>query len=173
MSSATEEIRPLIERAKDWAEHLGCRVRLWISDQQEAFVKTIATAFPGVPHRYCGNHFLRDVAKPMLELDRQAKVQMRRKIRGLRSIEREVWKERTESRTRSKRDVQPSSTPSEERDVVLDYCAAVRGILNDSQGGPLRPPGVRMSAALGDVRRSLPKNPRLKKGATTNRDSND
>jgi hypothetical protein len=81
LSSATEEIRPLIERANDWAERLGGRVRLWISDQQEAFVKTIATAFPGVPHRDCGNHFLRDVAKPMLELDSQAKVQMRRKMR--------------------------------------------------------------------------------------------
>ena len=26
--------------------------------------------------------------------------------------------------------------------VVLDYCTAVRGILNDDQGGPLHPPGV-------------------------------
>lgn len=26
-------------------------------------------------------------------------------------------------------------------EVVLGYCAAVRGILNDSQGGPLHPPG--------------------------------
>ena len=29
--------------------------------------------------------------------------------------------------------------------VVLDYCAAVRGILNDDQGGPLDPPGLRMA----------------------------
>src|SRR5438132_8028402 len=29
--------------------------------------------------------------------------------------------------------------------VVLDYCAAVRGILNDDQGGPLHPPGLRMA----------------------------
>jgi hypothetical protein len=26
-------------------------------------------------------------------------------------------------------------------EVVLGYCAAVRGMLNDSQGGPLHPPG--------------------------------
>ena len=31
--------------------------------------------------------------------------------------------------------------------VVLDYCAAVRGILNDDQGGPLHPPGLRMAEA--------------------------
>lgn len=173
LSNTTEEIRPLIEQANDWAKHLGCRVRLWISDKQEAFVKSIANVCPGVPHRYCSNHFLRDVAKPMLELDSHAKVQMRRKIRGLRAIEREVLKERKSSRTQSERAPELSSIRPEVRDVVLDYCAAVRGILNDSQGGPLHPPGVRMSEALGAVRRSLQKNLRLKKGGEAKRDSND
>lgn len=28
--------------------------------------------------------------------------------------------------------------------VVLDYCAAVRGILGDDQAGPLNPLGLRM-----------------------------
>ena len=49
-------------------------------------------------------------------------------------------------------------------EVVLGYCAAVRGILNDSQGGPLHPPGVRMSEALQDVRDSLERNLQAKKG---------
>lgn len=176
LSSTTAEIRPLIEQAKDWADRLGCRVRLWISDKQEAFVKSIASVCPRVPHRYCENHFLRDVAKPMLELDSHAKVQMRRKIRGLRAIERDVLAERKELQARSKREPQPLAawplTAGEEPDIVLDYCVAVRGILNDSQGGPLCPPGLRMSAALGAVRRSLQKNLRLKKGATPKRDSN-
>jgi hypothetical protein len=58
-------------------------------------------------------------------------------------------------------------------EVVLDYCAAVRGIINDSQGGPLRPPGLRMSEALGEVRRSLQRSLRLKKGGTRKHCSND
>ena len=33
---------------------------------------------------FCANHFLRDTAKPVLEADSRAKVQMRRKVRGLR-----------------------------------------------------------------------------------------
>lgn len=172
LSSATEEIRPPLEQANDWAKRLGCRVHLWISDKQGAFVKSIASVCPGVPHRYCGNHFLRGVAKPMSELDSQAKVQMRRKIRGLRSIGREVLKGRKGSPSHAGRAPEPSATPPEERDIALDYCAAARGILNDSQGGPLRPPGVRMSEALGEVRRSLQKNLRLKKGGATTRNSN-
>ena len=48
--------------------------------------------------------------------------------------------------------------------VVLDYCAAVRGILNDNQGGPLQPPGERMAEALTEVRQSLQRNLEAKKG---------
>ena len=176
LSSATSEIRPLIVQAKEWAERLGCRIRLWMSDKQDAFVKTIASVCPGVPHRCCSNHFLRDLAKPMLELDSHAKVQMRRKIRGLRAIEREVLKERAAAGAGQdqdqKRAATQAKTAAKEMDVVLDYCAAVRGIVNDSQGGPLRPPGLRMSEALGEVRKSLGRNLRLKKGAGQKRSWN-
>ena len=48
--------------------------------------------------------------------------------------------------------------------VVLDYCTAVRGILNDGQGGPLQPPGLRMAAALGEVHESIQRNLATKKG---------
>src|SRR5262249_21819075 len=47
--------------------------------------------------------------------------------------------------------------------VVLDYCAAVRGILNDDQGGPLHPPGLRMAEALAEVQESLQRNVALNK----------
>lgn len=177
LSSATTEIRPLIVQAKEWTERLGCRIRLWMSDKQDAFVKAIASVCPGVPHRYCGNHFLRDLAKPVLEMDSHAKVQMRSKIRGLRAIEHEVLKESAAAQAgrngRGKRSATTATMPRNGMDVVLDYCAAVRGILNDSQGGPLRPPGLRMSEALGEVRRSLRRNLRRKKGGTRKRCSND
>ena len=48
-------------------------------------------------------------------------------------------------------------------EIVLDYCSAVRGILNDDQGGPLYPPGLRMADALGEIRQSLQRNLDLKK----------
>jgi hypothetical protein len=48
--------------------------------------------------------------------------------------------------------------------VVLDYCAAVRGVLNDDHGGPLQPPGLKMAEALGEIRSSLQRNLEAKKG---------
>jgi hypothetical protein len=48
--------------------------------------------------------------------------------------------------------------------VVLAYCTAVRGMLNDDQGGPLEPPGLRMADALNEIRDSVGRNLAAKKG---------
>jgi hypothetical protein len=235
LSSSADEVRRLIAKAKDWAAQLGKPVELWMSDKQDAFVKGIAAEFSDVPHRYCQNHFLRDLAKPMLEKDSHAKVAMRKKVRGLRDIEKQVLEDRQKVQVESLADSaapvvresggctasvppgvethssgavvadksaadttvfaatdalgvvgsEPESEPptasattaaataavSEPADdeagqVVLDYCGAVRGILNDDQGGPLHPPGIRMAEALQEVRASLQRNLDAKKGGT-------
>jgi hypothetical protein len=76
VSASADEVQRLIAQAKRWAEALGKSMTLWISDEQDAFVKGIKSEFPGVPHRYRANHFLRDLAKPVLKADSPAKVQM-------------------------------------------------------------------------------------------------
>jgi hypothetical protein len=177
LSSSAAEVQRVLARARAWVERLGLPVRCWISDKQDAFVTGIAAEFPGVPHRYCNNHFVRDLAKPLLEADSHTKVQMRKKVRDLRTIEREVLAERaagaadTPAADTPAADTPAADTPAAdtppavaEADVVLEYCAAVRGILNDNQGGPLHPPGERMAEALTEVRQSLQRNLEAKKG---------
>jgi hypothetical protein len=220
LSSAAQEVHRVIVLARQWAERLAKPVRAWMSDKQEAFVKAIATEFPGIPHRYCQNHFVRDLAKPVLDMDSQAKVTMRSKVRGLRAIERRVLDERRQAtasasppppappqgaatstatppasatsahaatpepyassagglvhtdsamKATSLATAEAAKVEDEAGEVVLGYCAAVRGILNDSQGGPLRPPGLRMSEALQDVRDSLDRNLGAQKGGLPSR----
>jgi hypothetical protein len=207
LSSSAGEVQRLLAKAKDWARQLGKPVELWMSDKQDAFVKGIKAEFPDTPHRYCQNHFLRDLAKPLLEQDSHAKVQMRKKVRGLRDIEKQVLEDRRQAQAEPEATStnaaaagglcavvsqatstanagaaqavsppaaaeptasagQPSVEPaaSAAGQVVLDYCCAVRGILNDDQGGPLHPPGLRMAAALQEVHASLQRNLDAKKG---------
>jgi hypothetical protein len=199
LSSNNNEVRRLFVRAREFAEQLGKPVRLWMSDKQDAFVQGIADEFPDIPHRYCSNHFLRDLAKPTEQADSQAKVQLRKKVRGLRAIEREALADRQKVRmekevtaeqagqAKGQTTQRPDATqtnprataaglgePRQERttataledsaaQVVLDYCAVVRGILNDDQGGPLLPTGMRMAEALREVRASLQRNLKLNK----------
>jgi hypothetical protein len=211
LSSAEPEVHRVIVLARQWAERVAKPVRAWMSDKQDAFVKAIATEFPGIPHRYCQNHFVRDLAKPVLDMDSQAKVTMRRKVRGLRAIERRVLAERRHAAAPQGAAMSTAASPAsatpaqagtpkpyassaggllhtdrtleatrvataeepdiedEAGEVVLGYCAAVRGILNDSQGGPLHPPGVRMSEALQEVRDSLARNLGAQKGGRPSR----
>jgi hypothetical protein len=180
ISATEDEVRRLIKKAREWAQSLGLPVGLWMSDKQEAFIKGIAAEFPEVPHRYCDNHFLRDLAKPVLEADSHAKVRMRKKVRGLRTIEQAVL---ARQKARTKDDLTPETPEATATatmvgadmspvvvepagSVVLDYCAAVRGILNDDQGGPLHPPGVRMAEALGEVQESIQRDLEAKKGGS-------
>jgi hypothetical protein len=205
LSSGAEEVRRLLRQAREWAAQLGLPVQLWLSDKQDAFVTGIAAEFAGVPHRYCSNHFLRDLAKPMLETDSRAKVRLRSKVRGLRTIEREILQQRQSAVVETAVEsavvaavaetamvaaaaetamveataetavveatvdapLVPTSACTvasvaeslvERSAVVLDYCSMVRGILNDDQGGPLEPPGLRMAEALGEVHASLQRN---------------
>jgi len=216
LSSSTDEVQRLLAKAKDWARQLGKPVELWMSDKQDAFVKGVKAEFPDTPHRYCQNHFLRDLAKPMLEKDSHAKVAMRKKVRGLRDLEKQVLEERRKAQAEPEAAGASAAVPGERcgvipqaistasagesaasttvagaaqavsppgvgeptaagqplvepaadeaGQVVLDYCAAVRGILNDDQGGPLHPPGLRMAEALQEVRASLQRNLEAKKG---------
>ncbi len=132
---------------------------------RDTTVRGIAAEFPGVPHRYYAHHFLRDVAQPVLEADSRAKVQMRRKVRGLRTIEREVFAaQRAPAQSEHPEGHSAASPTRPPKEVVLDYCAAVRGILNDDQGGPLHPPGRRMAEAFEEVHASLQRNLEAQKG---------
>ncbi len=86
-------------------------------------------------------------------------------------LERAVFAERRAPAQPELPEAPSEATPSDMRqgdeetpDVVLDDCAAVRGILHDDQGGPLHPPGLRMAAALEDVQGSLQRNLEAKKG---------
>jgi hypothetical protein len=186
ISATEDEVRRLITKAREWAESLGMPVGLWMSDKQDAFVKGIAAEFPDVPHRYCDNHFLRDLAQPVLEADSHAKVQMRKKVRGLRTIEQAVLQRRkAETRDDLTSDAPGATgtTPTAAKpspavvdpanSVVLDYCAAVRGILNDDQGGPLHPPGLRMAEALHEVEESIERNLDAKRGGSRRSNSGD
>jgi hypothetical protein len=191
ISASEDEVRRLIATAKARADSWGKAVKLWVSDEQDAFVKGIAGEFPGVPHRSCANHFLRDRAKPILEADSHAKVQMRRKVRGWRTIEKAVLKRRPppeeDHGARTPVESGAVAKPVESgavmtqaeawgggeeaaADVVLDDCAAVRGILNDDQGGPQHPPGLRMAEALGEVRGSIQRNLDAKNGGSQRSD---
>lgn len=109
-----------------------------VSDGQHSIRKAVALTFPGVPHQLCHFHYLREAARPIYEADRHAKKELKKKVRGVRGIERQV-----EDRT----------DPMAE--VVRGYCSAVRSALTDDGRPPLDASGLKLHARLSAIGHSL------------------
>src|SRR6185312_5074635 len=90
-----------------------------ISDGQESIRNAVPQALKDVPHQLCHFHYLREAARPISEADRHAKKGLKKRVRGIRRIERQAEK------------AAESDPDGAESDIVRGYCAAVRAALTD------------------------------------------
>lgn len=109
-----------------------------VSDGQHSIRKAVAKTFPGVPYQLCQFHYLREAARPIYEADRHAKKELKKKVRGVRTIERQV-----EEQT------------GPEAEVVRGYCSAVRSALTDDGRPPLEASGLKLHDRLSAIAASL------------------
>jgi hypothetical protein len=127
LSSATAEIEQLIEEVL----RLELPIVGVISDKQESICLAVRHKLPTVPHQICQYHYLKDVAQPICDADRHVKKELKKKIRGIREIER-----------------QAETSPSKDAQMVADYCLAIRTVMRDDGQYPLDPPGVKLYQKL-------------------------
>lgn len=109
-----------------------------VSDGQASIRNAVRAALDGVPHQLCHFHYLREAATPVYEADRHIKVQLKKKVRGIRPIEREV-----------------EGREDDQAEVIRGYCAAVRGALTDDGRPPLDACGLGLQGRLSEVAASL------------------
>jgi hypothetical protein len=135
LSSCQDDLVKLLREVKGG---LGVPVAGVVSDGQTSVRKAAAEALKGVPHQLCHFHYLREAARPVYEADRHAKVRLKKEVRGIRPIEREV-----------------EGRDDPEAVVVRGYCAAVRSALTDDGRPPLEASGLRLHDRLAAVASSL------------------
>jgi hypothetical protein len=111
-----------------------------ISDGQESIRNAVARALPKVPHQLCHFHYLREAAKPISEADRHAKKELKKRVRGIRPIERQT---------------EQGDEDDEEAEIVRGYCAAVRAALTDDGLPPLAGAGLKLHDRLNRIAASL------------------
>jgi hypothetical protein len=92
----------------------GAPVEGVISDGPHAIRKAVGSALPAAPHQVCQFHYLREAAKEVYEADRHAKKELKKRVRGVRPIEREL-----EGRN------------DPESEAVREYCLALRSAITD------------------------------------------
>lgn len=135
LSARQQDLAALLTQVRD-----ACPVAVAgvVSDGQHSIRKAVAAVFPEVPHQLCHFHFLREAARPIYEADRHAKKELKKKVRGVRALERQV-----EGRT------------DPEAEVVRGYCSAVRSALTDDGRPPLEASGLQLQTRLSAIDESL------------------
>lgn len=135
LSSRQDDLAKLIDEVK---AALPVPIAGVVSDGQTSIRNAVAKALDGVPHHLCHFHYLREAALPVYEADRHAKVQLKKKVRGIRPIERKV-----------------EGREDDEAEAIRGSCAAVRSALTDDGRPPLDACGLKLQGRLAAVAASL------------------
>ena len=134
--SATEE--SLVGLLEEALSGLEVPVLGVISDGQHPIRRAVRRVLPGVPHQLCQFHYLREAAKEVYEADRHAKKELKKRVRGVRPIEREL---------------EGRNDPQSE--AVRGYCLAVRSAITDDGRPPLAASGIKLHERLGAIHTSI------------------
>src|SRR4051794_4845947 len=109
LSATIADLTALLTEVRD---ALPVNVTGVVSDGQDTIRKAVARTFPDVPHQQCHFHYLREAARPIYEADRHAKKELKKRVRGVRQLER-----------------QAEEDDDAAAELVRGYCAAVRAAL--------------------------------------------
>src|SRR5436309_4987298 len=87
LSATRRDLATLVAEVRD---ALPVPITGAISDGQETIRQAVAQELKGVPHQLCHFHYLREAAKPISEADRHVKKELKKRVRGIRRIERQA-----------------------------------------------------------------------------------
>jgi hypothetical protein len=135
LSATQEDLAALLREVQ---QALPVPIRAVLSDGQHSIRRAVRAALPGIPHQLCQFHYLREAAKPIYEADRHAKKELKKHVRGVRPLERQL-----EART------DPAAQ------ATRAYCLAVRSALTDDGYPPLCAAGLRLYDRLQAIDASI------------------
>lgn len=137
LSSTAAELGQLLSEVKARFERLELPIVAVVSDGQRSIRNAVEQALPEAVHGLCHYHYLQQAAQPIYEAERHAKKELKKRVRGIRVIERSL------------------NESDAEREVVLGYCQAVRSALSQEGRPPLNMPGLKLQQRLSAIGQSV------------------
>jgi hypothetical protein len=129
-----------------------------VSDAQESLLQAIAGLWPSIPHQVCQFHYLREASRPMYDLDRGLRTQIRKAIQ---QPVRAVRKQIAHQVSKLDRDAEATAQTRAQLQVLDDYALAIQTALNLDGQQPFRYASLAVDDALSEIASSLS---RLEKG---------
>ncbi|MBD2872996.1 hypothetical protein IDH41_31100, partial [Paenibacillus sp. IB182493] len=130
-----------------------------VSDGQVSIRQAFESLLPDVPYQYCQYHYLKDIAKPVVDADRKLKMELKKSMRGLRDVERKIEQAEKKAMNASQANVDVSPTAETtvlaEAQVAKGYVSAVRALLLEDGEPPLHLPGMMIYERAQAIQASL------------------
>jgi len=131
-----------------------------ISDAQESLLQAIRALWPSIPHQICQFHYLREASRPMYEVDRGLRTQIRKAIQQpVRDVRQQLERHRAKLASSDPID----SGTATQLQVLDDYALAVQTALNLEGQQPFHYASLAVDDALTEIASSLS---RLSKGGS-------
>jgi Transposase, Mutator family len=154
-SSDTPTITALLQPIRD----LGVPVVGAVSDAQESLLQAIAALWPDIPHQVCQFHYLREASRPMFDVDRKVRKQIRKELQqDIRMVRRQLEVHTTRLDLTDTDDQRTATQIA----ILDDYALAAQTALNLDALQPFQYASPAVDDALGAIATSLEG---LKKGA--------
>ena len=129
-----------------------------VSDAQESLLQAIASLWPAIPHQVCQFHYRREASRPMYDLDRGLRTQIRKAIQQpVRAVRNQI----AHQVTKRDGDTEGSAQRGAQLQVLDDYALAIQTALNLDGQQPFRYASLAVDDALSEIASSLE---RLSKG---------
>jgi hypothetical protein len=170
-SGTAKELQTLLEPIIT----LGYPIASIVSDGQHSIRLAFEGLLPEVPYQYCQYHYLKDIAKPVVDADRKLKMELKKSMRGIRDIERKIEHvEAQATETASDQGTATSESPEiVEAEIAKVYIAAVRALLLEDGDPPLELPGLLIYERAQAIQASLARCLTKKRASSApNRDQN-
>ena len=138
LGATEDDLVPMLEEVVSLCKALDIPITGVVSDGQRSIRNAVARVLPGVPYQLCHFHYFREAAKLMADADRHAKKELKKRVRGVRPIERDLEERK-----------------DEEAEIVRGYGLAVRSALTDDGQPPLDAAGLRLQERLQAISTSI------------------
>ena len=162
LARAAEDLMPMLERSRDLARDIGVPIIGIVSDKERSLVPAIAKVFPDIPHQYCQQHYLGNLAKPLKEDNQRLEEAAREVVTALRDVRRTVERRGAaaplpdEARAAEGSRGPAPSLPAASDDAKIADALALAGTTVGAVSGraTLDPPGLKRFERLQEVRRA-------------------
>jgi hypothetical protein len=135
LSSDVESIKGMLQSVID----LSYPILGVISDGQDTIRKSVSDLLPETPYQLCHYHYLNNAGKGLEEKDRKLKTKLKKELRGISKVERDIEK----------------LEPGCEKDVLKDFAVAIRTTLLENSVYPFDCGGIKVYDHLIDLESAL------------------